>query len=156
MALFDELGLRENFSHPEHESLLNIYFTASQIRKRADRFFREFGISDVQFNVLNLLKFQSGESGGLNQAELSRMLLVNRANVTSLIDRMERDGLVRREDDPNDRRTNIIRLTKKGEKLLEKIEKPYVNEFKTVMKSLDQKDMKKLNDYMEKIRGNLE
>lgn len=152
MALFEELGLRTGISNPEHEAILNIYFTAALIRKKADRFFRQFGISDVQFNVLNLLKYQAGEDGGLSQADLSRMLLVNRANITSLIDRMERDELVLRENDPEDRRTNIIRLTKKGRTLLEKIEEPYLEEIRKIMKPLSRKEMKILNGHMENIR----
>ena len=81
MSLQSELGMRKGFDNPAHEALLNIYYTASRVRKKAGEFFRGFGVTDVQFNVLSLLKHQSGESSGLTQVELSRMMLVNRANI---------------------------------------------------------------------------
>ena len=90
MALEQELGLRKPIKLLAHRALLNIYYTASCLKKRADEFFRGFGLTDVQFNVMMLLQYQSGPEGGLSQAQLSDMMLVNRANVTSLIDRMER------------------------------------------------------------------
>ena len=85
MTLKSELGMRKGFENPAHEALLNIYYTASRARKKAGEFFRLNRLTDVQFNVLSLLRHQSGEIGGLTQVELSRMMLVNRANITTLI-----------------------------------------------------------------------
>jgi DNA-binding MarR family transcriptional regulator len=91
MTLESELTLLKPIKLLPHRSLLNIYYTASCLKKRADEFFRQFGLTDVQFNVLILLAYHSGPKGGLSQAQLSDMMLVNRANVTSLIDRMRKD-----------------------------------------------------------------
>ena len=120
MSLKQELNLTKGFDLTEHETLLNIYYTAALLKKRADVFFRTFGLTDVQFNVLMLLTHHSGGEGGLSQAQLSDMMLVNRANITTLIDRMEKAGLVIRTSVSNDRRTNIIKLTANGKKLFAK------------------------------------
>ena len=85
-----ELQFKHPVEEPAHETILNIYYTASRMKKLADEFFRSYGTTDVQFNVMMLLKYQSEVSGGLTQVDLSRMMLVNRANITSLIDRMEK------------------------------------------------------------------
>jgi len=153
MALKQELGLKKDFGVLEHEALLNIYYTASRIKKRADEFFRPFGLTDVQFNLMMLLSYQSGAKGGLSQARLSDMMLVNRANVTSLIDRMEKGGLVVRTADENDRRYNIVKLTSKGKKLLARVEPLYAQEVKRVMSSAGAAEQKKLVTILEKIRG---
>jgi MarR family 2-MHQ and catechol resistance regulon transcriptional repressor len=153
MALKQELGLKDDFKVLEHEALLNIYYTASRIKKRADEFFRPFGLTDVQFNVMMLLAYQSGGEGGLSQAKLSDMMLVNRANVTSLIDRMEKSGLVVRTAAESDRRYNIVKLTGKGQKLLAKIEPLYAQEVKRVMSSAGTAEQKKLITILEKIRS---
>ncbi len=155
MSLKEELGLKENFVFTGHESLLNIYHTASKIKKRADGFFRPFGLTDVQYNVLILLKYHSGPEGGLSQAALSDMMLVNRANVTSLIDRMEKASLVVRTAAEGDRRYNIVKLTSKGKKLMEKVEPAYKNEVKKIMACLNEADQKKLVNFLERLRGNI-
>jgi len=155
MALKEELGLKHGFDEPAHEALLNVYYTASMMKKRADAFFSQFGLTDVQFNLLTLLYFQSGKEGGLSQAQISDMMLVNRANITSLVDRMEKADLVARTDHANDRRYNIVKLTAKGRNLLEKVESPYIKQVREVMSALNQAQMKTLMAMLEKIRGTL-
>ncbi len=152
MGLQDELKLYRPLQIHGHEGLLNIYFTASKMKKKADEFFRPFGLTDVQFNALALLHHQS-DKVGTTQAQLSDMMLVNRANITSLIDRMEKADLVARTSDPKDRRNNIIRLTDKGVKLLDKVLPLYAKEVQRVMAPLSDSEQKKLIAMLEKVRA---
>jgi DNA-binding MarR family transcriptional regulator len=155
MALEQELGLKKGFSLLAHESLLNIYYTASLLKKKADEFFRSFGLTDVQFNVLMLLQCQSGREEGLSQAQLSDMMLVNRANVTSLIDRMEKADLVVRTAAAKDRRYNIVKMTVRGKKLFARVEPLYTKEIKTIMASLKVTEQGKLIKTLEQIRSSI-
>ena len=155
MALQYELNMNKPIKLGAHEALLNIYYTASKIKKRADDFFRAFGLTDVQFNLMILLSHQSGKEGGLSQAQLSDMMLVNRANITSLIDRMERADLVVRTASPNDRRYNIIKLTSRGKKLFVKVDPLYAKEVKKVMACLNEAEQKRLNRMLGRIRSKL-
>lgn len=155
MSLESELGMRKGFNSLRQEAMLNIYYTASQTRKKAAEFFRVYGLTDVQFNVLSLLKHQSGENGGLTQVELSRMMLVNRANITTLVDRMEKGNLVVRRPVPGDRRYNIIGLTPHGEEMLEDVEEIYLAKTDEIMSVLDEGEMCSLVSILEKLRGNL-
>ncbi|MFC1738074.1 MarR family winged helix-turn-helix transcriptional regulator [Planctomycetota bacterium] len=152
MTLEHELSLRKPIKRLPHRSLLNIYYSASCLKKKADEFFRRFSITDVQFNVMMLLALQSGPKGGLSQAELSDMMLVNRANITSLIDRMEKAELVKRTDAPNDRRYNIVKLTAKGKKLFTKVEPLYAKQVKDIMAVLKQTEQKELIISLGKLR----
>jgi DNA-binding MarR family transcriptional regulator len=155
MKLEEELSLKAGIKITEHEALLNIYYTGDLLKKRAREFFSHYGITDVQFNLMELLYYQSEEKTGLTQAELSRMLLVNRSNVTSLIDRMERAKLVIRVDVPGDRRYNAIRLTNKGRKMIEDVEGKYMDEVKRVMAVLGKSEMAALIRTLERIRQNI-
>ena len=155
MALKEELGLKEDFASPAHEALLSIYYTASIMKKRADDFFGKFGLTDVQFNLLNLLYYESGKEGGLSQAQISDMMLVNRANITSLVDRMEKAELVTRTAHANDRRYNIIKLTSKGRNLYTKVEPHYLEQVKKAMSPLDAVELKRLAGMLEKVRRTL-
>ena len=88
MSLQDELGLENSIKNRAHEALLNVVLTGTLLVKEGDRVLRPFGLTDAQFNVLMLLKYQS-DHGEMNQTSLGNMLLVNRSNVTGLIDRLE-------------------------------------------------------------------
>ncbi len=155
MSLECELGLRKPISLMSHKALLNVYYTASRLRKKASDFFLPFGLTDVQFNLMMLLQHQGGLEGGLSQAQLSKMMLVNRANITTLIDRMEKADLVARTPSPSDRRFNIIKLTNRGKKLLTQVEPLYIKEVKEVMAALKEKEQKNMIEMLEKIRNNV-
>ena len=155
MALAQELGLRRGFNVLEHEAVLNIYYTASVLKKGAAEFFQQFGLTDVQFNILMLLHYQAGTDGGLTQAKIGEMMLVNRADVTSLIDRMEKAGFVIRTDAATDRRTNIVKLTAVGKKVFAKVEPYYSRRVREIMAAVSQPEQKKLIATLEKIRGQL-
>lgn len=155
MGLQTELGLKRRFHSAAHEALLNIDYTASQIRKRATGFFRAHGLTDVQFNLMMLLKYHSRANGGLTQVELSRMMLVNRANITSLIDRMEKVRLVARNPVPGDRRYNVIRLTDHGTEVLADAEKAYREKVGQLMGVLSEAELKTLIGVLGRVRANL-
>jgi DNA-binding MarR family transcriptional regulator len=152
MGLSEELSLKKPIAFKAHEAILAIYYTAARLKKRADDFFAPHGLTDVQFNVMMLLRHQAVGAGGLSQAQLSDMMLVNRANVTTLIDRMEKTQLVERSTPPEDRRFNIIRLTEKGRKLLDEVEPAYVAEVQRVMTTLKESELDKLIDNLLRIR----
>ncbi len=155
MSLELELGLNKPVSLLAHEALLSTYYTASNLRKKAGQFLQPFGLTDVQFNLMMLLQNQSRQGEGLSQAQLSSMMLVNRANITALIDRMERAGFVCRNSSPSDRRSNIIKLTESGKKLLERIEPLYAQEVKRIMAVLMESEQKRLIGMLEKVRSNI-
>lgn len=152
MALENELGFRHPIQRDTHAALLNLYYTAAQVKKKADEFFKAHGLTDVQFNVMILLSTQAGETGGLTQIELSRMMLVNRANVTSLIDRMEKAGLVKREASQDDRRYNVVKLTPKGKRKFKQVADPYHARVRTVMNALSPEEMESLTSMLDRIR----
>lgn len=152
MSLKEELGFRQGFHSPGHEALLNVYYTANVVKKRAGDYFRRHKVTDVQYNVLVLIKHQGADTGGLTQVELSRMLLVNRGNVTTLIDRMEKAGLVARTPVAEDRRCNLIQLTEKGRRLVDKVEEGYLEEIRRMSECLSEEEQVALTGYLERVR----
>lgn len=150
MGLKEELKLAKPLATLEHEALLNIYYTAVVMKKKAVDSLKPFGLTDVQLNLLMMLRHQSGAEG-LSQARLSELMLVGRANVTGLVDRLERDGLICRTE-TRDRRYNIIQLTDKGKKLLDKIEPRYAKEVHHLMSAFTKQEQKDLVRLLEKAR----
>ena len=88
MSLQNELGFINPIETRAHEALMNVVLTSALLVKQGHRLMRPFGLTDAQFNVLMLLKYQS-DNGELNQTDLGNMLVVNRSNVTGLVDRLE-------------------------------------------------------------------
>ena len=153
MGLKDELHLNKPLASVEHEALMNVYYTAARLKKRAGEFFRPWGLTDVQFHLMMLLRHQ-GAGEGLSQARLSELMQVNRPNVTGLVDRLERQGLVRRTA-ADDRRYNIIQLTGKGDQLLDKADAAYGHEMRQVMGALSKRELAALIQACGKLRQNL-
>jgi len=150
MSLYKELKLRQPLASVNHEALLSLVRTSALMQKLSDRFFSRFGLTDVQFNILMILKEHG--SAGLSQQELSEHLIVTKSNVVGLIDRLERSGYVKRMSHPSDRRFNQIVLTPKGGKLELKIEESYFAEVDKMMNALTTSQKKAVIQAMETIR----
>jgi DNA-binding MarR family transcriptional regulator len=82
--------------------------------------FEEFGITRASFDVLATLK-RTGQPYRLSQRDLMRSLLRTSGSMSVRIDAMERQGLVSREEDTEDRRATLVAITRKGIELLEKV-----------------------------------
>lgn len=118
----------------------DIVSTADLFLRESARLFRPLGLTAPQFNILNLLAAPGAENGH-SQRELADLLVVDRSNVTGLIDRMEAAGWVRRADDPEDRRVYRVRLTAAGRKLWQKAAPGYADVVRQVTARLDEKRM---------------
>jgi DNA-binding MarR family transcriptional regulator len=105
-------------SNLRYQTLLQLLRTADSLWAASRVFFARWDLGPSQFNVLNLL---SDQPNGLSQIELGRLLITHRSNVTGLVDRLERRGLVGRRDSATDRRAYRVVLTDAGHKLLARI-----------------------------------
>jgi len=112
-------------NHPAYQALLELLRTADTIWNASRVFFERWELSPSQFNVLNLLRLNPA---GLSQTDLSRQLITHRSNVTGLLDRLERRGLVARREVAADRRAYNVVLTPAGVRLLRVILPRYLKE----------------------------
>ncbi len=119
----------------------DIVSTADLFLRESTRLFRPLGLTAAQFNVLNLLAAPDAERG-LSQRELADMLVVDRSNVTGLIDRMEKAGWVKRADDPSDRRVYRVQLTSAGRRLWQKVAPAYADVVRQVTERLGERQMR--------------
>ena len=127
-------------SDPGYDLVIQVLSVANVMVKESHRLFRPHGLSDAQFNVLNVL---GPEPAGLSQRALSEVLVVDRSNITGLLDRMERSGWVKRADHPSDRRVYVVTLTAEGRKLWQKILPEYVAVVRRVTAAVPAADLKR-------------
>jgi DNA-binding MarR family transcriptional regulator len=101
------------------EAMTALRITGRLARQLMDRWAEKHGLSEGRLHVLFTLA--SAPQHQLPLGELADRLDVTPRNVTGLIDHLERDGLVERIDDPDDRRLTYARLTPAGGKRLDGI-----------------------------------
>ena len=87
-------------------------------RRLRDGLRRNFGSTLPRFDALAQLQQADAEGGGMTMSALSRRLMVSNGNITGLVTRLEREGLVRRTVAAGDRRAQLVRLTAAGRRAL--------------------------------------
>jgi len=116
--------------------------------------FARYGLSWPKFNALIHL-YMTGDRG-LIQSELSKKMLVSRANITGLIERLEKEGLVVRRNDPSDKRVLRVCLTDRAVRLIDTF-LPVHNEYMhKVMSVLDRDEKEVLISLLKKIHKGLD
>jgi DNA-binding MarR family transcriptional regulator len=98
---------------PSHMAAATSVMRAQQIvLGRVDTALRPFGLTFARYEVLVLLHFS--RRGSLPLGKMGDLLMVHPASITNAIDRLERDGLVRRTPHPTDGRTVLAEITAGG------------------------------------------
>ncbi|HEU0264404.1 MAG TPA: MarR family transcriptional regulator [Geobacterales bacterium] len=99
----------------------SIGFLLAKVHQRGFSLFKEqldpHNLTPPQFALLAFL----WQEDNLSQAELSARTQIDRTTMGGLIDRLEKELLVERHHDPDDRRTHRIRLTQRGKSLEEEL-----------------------------------
>jgi len=111
---------------------------------------RDFGEAATlpQFEVLAQLQ---REPSGLTLVDLSRRLLVSAGNLTGIVARLERDGLVRREADPFDRRAFRVRLTPRGRSRVERLIPRHARLLSLLLADLSPRDQEELRSLLGRL-----
>jgi DNA-binding MarR family transcriptional regulator len=140
---------QEKFSSVEQEGLLNLFIASNYLHSKLEIVCSKFNITLAQFNVLRILK--GAHSKGYPRGEIIRRMVEPAPDVTRLIDRLIKEGLVKRFNTEEDRRLSLARITKKGITLLTKIN-PEVDKFLSDYASMLTKSEKEiLSNLLEKL-----
>ncbi len=104
----------------DEKIIATVFKLDNMLRRMGNRIAGVLGATQQQWAVLDILN-DAGPTG-IPLSELGKNLDVTKGNITGLIDRMERDGLAKRKDDPRDRRVIRAIITAKGKKVLRDIQ----------------------------------
>jgi DNA-binding MarR family transcriptional regulator len=92
---------------------------------------------------------------GLKMSEISRRLMVTGGNVTGITDQLEKEGLVARDADPNDRRSFSVRLTPSGRALFDKMARAHEQWVVELFGGLGLDDKSKVHQRLGKLKAHL-
>ena len=144
-----ELKKRQGFESPAQEALLNILRTSDQLHNRLGRLFRAFELTPSQYNVLRILR---GEGAPLPCQEIASRLIQVVPALTGLLDRLEKQGLVRRRRDTHDRRVVFVELSPAGRDLLARLDRPVQDLHQELLGHLTPRQLATLSKLLEKSR----
>ncbi|MCB9772318.1 MAG: MarR family transcriptional regulator [Candidatus Omnitrophica bacterium] len=105
---------------PSAEVFNGMLCVYSLLYRKMEEYFKDFELTPVKFNALLLVKHLGGNDG-ISQNAICHHLIVSPSNITRLIDRLIADGYVERSLSSQDRRVKLIKITKSGSEILEKL-----------------------------------
>lgn len=146
-----EIKQRKPFASLEQEVVLNVMRTAGTLRQGTAEILRPFDISPPQYNVLRILRGAAPD--GLPCSEVGDRLVTRDPDVTRLLDRLEKRGLVTRGRSESDRRVVTASITEEGTKLVNQLDDPMTAMHGSQLGHMRKKEMKKLVNLLEKARG---
>ena len=122
--------------------------TANIISTEVHKHLAKHKLTVSQFGVLEALH----KLGPMYQRDLAHEIVKTTGNITTVIDNLEKNDLVRREREAKDRRYFLVVLTTKGTKLIKKIYPAHAKQIELVMKRLTKTEQEKLLKICEKLK----
>jgi DNA-binding MarR family transcriptional regulator len=120
--ILEELKQTRPFEDRRQEAALNILRTADVLKRGLELVLKPYGITSAQYNVLRILR-GAGERG-LHCGGIAERMITAEPDVTRLLTRMERLGLLTRRRDGSDRRVVTAFATARGLEILHELEEP--------------------------------
>jgi DNA-binding MarR family transcriptional regulator len=106
---------------PEESAFLDLLRTTDLLSRRLAPVLKAEDLSSTQYNVLRILR---GAGGDLACGEIGNRMITRDPDITRLLDRLEKRGLISRRRDSKDRRTVLTRITPEGLKTLARLDEP--------------------------------
>jgi MarR family transcriptional regulator, 2-MHQ and catechol-resistance regulon repressor len=144
-----ELKKKRPFDLPAQEATLNLLRTSDQFQNRFLRLFREYGVTPSQYNVLRILR---GEGQPMPCLEIAERMIQVVPAMTGLIDRLEKQELVKRHRSTEDRRVIYISLTEAGEALLARLDAPVIELHQVLLGHMTDGELTELSRLLVKAR----
>jgi DNA-binding MarR family transcriptional regulator len=145
-----ELIKQERFASPAHQAMLNIVVTSNWIMSTLTAIMAPYGITPAQYNVLRILR--GSHPNTLTCSEIGARLLDRTPDVTRLLNRLERAGLIERERAGHDRRVVEVRITQKGLDLLDEMQPDVERQQAQITKHLSADEHDQLSCFLERLR----
>ena len=138
--------LNTTFPNYKVKALLNIIYTGNWVNSHQNLFFKPFGISPQQYNVLRILK---GAGKAIKVQTIKERMIERAPNATRLMDKLCDKALIERLPCPEDRRVVYIAITNEGLSLLDVISKNFKED---LLENLTEVEAEQLSNLLDKIR----
>ena len=138
--------IHSKFVNNKAKALLNILYTANWISSYQNEFFKAYGISPQQYNILRILR---GAGEPLNVQVIKDRMVERSPNATRLMDKLCAKKYIERLACPEDRRAVKVAITKEGKNLLQSIPVDLDNK---LLKNINEEEAEQLSNLLDKMR----
>ena len=138
--------INSRFKSDKVKALINIKYTANWLNSKENEFFKPYGISPQQFNILRILR---GAKDKVKVQIVKERMIERAPNATRLMDKLCDKTLISRERCDHDRRVVYVRITNQGLELLKTIDE---NKTLSFLENLSNEEAQTLSNLLDKIR----
>jgi DNA-binding MarR family transcriptional regulator len=149
--LKEEIKQSKPFSSEGEEAFLNLLRTSSALNRELEVLLKPFGLTSTQYNVLRILR--GSGSGGLLCRQVGERMVSPDPDITRLLDRLEKRGLISRSRDISDRRVVLARITEDGLLLLSKLDRTVAEFHRNRLAHLDKRSIQSFIRLLETARA---
>ena len=132
------------------EKVIAALLRASEtIKKDLDITYKNYGLTFSQYNVLRIL---NNSKNGQNKVSIaSKIMLVSSSNITGVTQRLEKNGLILRKQDPGDERITVLEITPKGSRILKNIQDVHLNKISSYLKDFSSQKKRNLLEDLKQV-----
>lgn len=141
-SIAEEIKQRKKFACVEEEVHVSLLRTADRLSSAGIALFKAHGISPTQYNVLRILRGAGAE--GRRCSEIGDRMITRDPDITRLLDRMEKAGLIARARGEEDRRVVLTRITPQGLDLLAALDRPVAEMHKRALGPMGERKLRSL------------
>jgi DNA-binding MarR family transcriptional regulator len=149
-VLQQEIRQSRPFRSLHEEAFLNLQRTGSALLQALARFFKEHELTPTQYNALRILR--GAHPDALTCGDIGGRLVTPDPDVTRLLDRLEKRGLVRRARDTVDRRVVRSGITEAGTALLARLDQPVGTFVQGLLGHLPEAELRSMIHLLEQAR----
>ena len=143
---------RPGIPSSEEAAFLDLLRTTDMLSRGLVAILKPEDLSSTQYNVLRILR---GAPEGLPCGEIAKRMITRDPDITRLLDRLEKRGLISRSREARDRRTVMARITGAGLKLLARLDEPIQEAHRKQLGHLGPGRLRLLTDLLREARSQL-
>ncbi len=143
---------RQRAASPEETAFLDLLRTTDLLSRGLVQVLKTEDVSPTQYNVLRILR---GAPDGLPCSEIAHRMITRDPDITRLLDRLEKRGLISRWRQAKDRRVVMARITAEGLKLLARLDEPVEERHRKQLGHLGRERLRALTELLRAVRSPL-
>jgi DNA-binding MarR family transcriptional regulator len=128
--------------------------TLGTLQREIDDLLKTFGVSEPQYNVLNVLQEAYPES--LSCGDIAGKMVSRDPDITRLLDRLERSGFIERRRGSPDRRLVFVKILEPGMQLMDALREPVARLQERQFASLQDSDIQALLECLARVRSRVQ
>ena len=133
----------------EEEAFIAILRAADRLERQIAELFKQYNLTPTQYNALRILR--GGGPDGLACSHIRDRMISRDPDITRLLDRLKRRGLISRRRGQNDRRIIKTFITSAGLELVGRIDRPIEKFHLRALRDVEKNDLRGLIDVLEKL-----